>query len=71
MITIKAEMMPGDSILNSFEEATRIATMLNCYIDFNFNGISCYARPNGDPKRGEKEYHEQIKSKNQYQFASN
>jgi hypothetical protein len=69
MLTLKVEMIAGSEIEKSFTEAVELATKLNCYVDFNFNGVECTATPNGNPIKGVFAYHEAIKSKREHPFA--
>lgn len=56
IVTLKVEIGLGSSVFKVFEEAIRVATQLNVYIEFNFNGVTCLARPNDDAKKSVKSY---------------
>ncbi len=72
MLTIKVEAIAGASIQNTFEEATLIAKKLDCYVDFNFNGVKCSAHPGGDSKVGAERYFEALKVKDEIaRYANN
>lgn len=68
-MTIKAEFRAGDNIRAAFTEATRVALILSCRIEFNFNGVTCIAYPNGIPEKGVEEYQQEVKSKNKVKMA--
>ena len=55
--TLKVEFMPGDDIAAAFEEATRLAQLLNVFIEFKFNAIKCVTKPCGDVGEGVANYH--------------
>jgi len=69
MLTIKAEATPGDEIQNTFEEAIQLAKKLNCYIEFDFNGVKCLSDPKGSAKRGAEQYYAVINEKHRLKFA--
>ena len=69
MMTIKAEVTAGESISNAFVEAIALADKLDCYVEFNFNGVMCIANPGGNPKKGAEGYHDSIRSEAKYKFA--
>lgn len=72
MLTIKAEAIAGSSIQNTFEEATLIAKKLDCYVDFDFNGVHCTAHPGGDSKVGAERYFEAVKQDEKlFRYANN
>lgn len=47
LLTIKAEADLGSSIKKAANEAQRLADLLSVGIHFDFNGITCIARPGG------------------------
>lgn len=57
---IKIEFSPGDEIEEAFTEAIRLAKQLQVTVEFKFNGITCIARANGDPKKGVRSYEDTI-----------
>jgi len=69
MLTIKAEAAPGAEIQQTFKEAIIIAKKLNCWVDFNFNGVQCMASPEGSDEKGAAAYHKAIQSERTYKFA--
>lgn len=69
MIIIKAQMTPGTTVFEAFDEAIKVAKKLECYIEFNFNGVICLAYPNGTAKRGEESYMQNIKLKTNVAFS--
>ena len=50
--SIKIEIVVGTDIEQAYKEAVRLATALNVYIEFDFNGVHCLAHPNGNPAVG-------------------
>jgi hypothetical protein len=68
-MTIKSEFDPGAEIEKSFIEAVRVATILQCIIEFKFNEVTCLAYPNSDPLLGASEYFRAIKSKDRFKMA--
>lgn len=71
MVTIKIELSAGSSIENAFAESTRLAKMLNCYIDFDFNDVKCSSSPDGDPQKGVDQYYKSVNGRNKYLYANN
>lgn len=67
--TIKLEFIAGDSIESAFEEAIRIASILDVWCEFNFNGVICFASKSGDIKKGVESYNKQIGQKEIYRSA--
>lgn len=68
MITIKAEMSAGCSIDSAFKEAKEVAIKLNCFIDFDFNGIHCTASPTSKLENVMDVYLNVIRSKSEYKY---
>ncbi|HEX6171371.1 MAG TPA: hypothetical protein VFZ33_16905 [Chitinophagaceae bacterium] len=66
MLTIKVEAQPGSEIEQTFQQAIELSKKLDCWIDFNFNGVHCMANPNGNPKTGAENYHKAIRSNHKY-----
>lgn len=66
---LKVTFDVGVDVSDAFQEAIRLATMLNVDVEFDFNGVACTAFPNGSVKRGADEYHEAGKKGSQFQFA--
>ena len=60
--TIKVEFIAGDTIEDAFEESIRLAKLLNCWIEFNFNGVTCTSNRSGEIMRGVASYHKEIQS---------
>ena len=52
MITIKAEVRPGSTILEAFTECIKFANKLECIVEFKFNGVVCIAYQNGNAEKG-------------------
>jgi hypothetical protein len=66
---IKLEFNAGDDIKGAFTEAIRIAKQLNCFAEFNFNGVTCLAHPEGLADEGVEMYHRQVKQDSKYKVA--
>jgi len=58
--TIKLEFRVGHNIEESFKEAIRIASILNVFCEFEFNGVTCLAHANSSVENGVKSYHNEI-----------
>lgn len=69
MITIKAEVMAGDSVEDAFDTAIRLATTLDVRVEFNANGVTCIARPHGSKAKGVLEYLAALKSDSKIKLA--
>ena len=67
--TIKLEFNAGDDIKGAFTEAIRIAKQLNCFAEFDFNGVTCLAHPEGFADEGVAMYHRQIIQDSKYRIA--
>jgi hypothetical protein len=68
-LTLKLDCDPGSEIEQSFSDAQKISDRLKISVEFEFNGITCFARVGGWPQQGVHEYHEAIKSKSEFKFA--
>lgn len=55
--TIKLEFDPGDNIQDAFKQAIRIATILDVWCQFNFNGVTCITGADGEIDKGVEAYH--------------
>lgn len=70
MLTIKVEATAGCEITEAFVEAITIADKLNCFVQFDFNGVTCIAHPGGNPKKGAEIYHSVISDDSiEYKFS--
>jgi hypothetical protein len=49
---IMVSFLAGDDIRSAFEEAIRIAKILNVRVMFKFNGVECFTNPHSDIERG-------------------
>lgn len=67
--TIKINFGPGSDIENSFIEAVRISKLLGVYTEFQFNGVTCIGRPDGDPSIGVRAYHDLASNKRDFKLA--
>ena len=59
----------GDDINGVFTEAIRIAKQLNCSTEFDINGVTCLAHPEGFADKGVAMYHRQLKLGSKYPIA--
>jgi hypothetical protein len=64
LITIKGSFGLGTDIENAFKESVRVATILDCCIEFDFKGISCMAKPGDDPNECIDDYIYEFNTKN-------
>lgn len=60
---IKVEYNCGDSILNCFTESKRLATLLNVWVEFNFNEVTCLIHNQGNIEYAVLEYKLQLDKK--------
>jgi hypothetical protein len=63
MIILHADYEGGESIHTAAAEAVRLATRLECWIEFNFNGVICTATVNGNPAKLATDYFAQMRRK--------
>jgi hypothetical protein len=70
MLTIKADVTAGSDIEQAFKDAIKLADTLNCFVEFDFNGILCSANPGGNAAKGSAHYFEQLNSKDSFKFAT-
>lgn len=68
--TITVKFSAGTSIEYAFTEAIRISRILWVNVEFQFNEVTCFATPHGDPQVGADQYHKAGESKSSYKFAS-
>jgi len=66
---LKIEFLAGDDILSAFEEAIRIAKLLNIGVSFMFNNVECYATSNSKAINGKIAYLDQLSKKDGHKFA--
>lgn len=55
--TIKCEFTAGTEISKAFIEAKRLAGVLGCCIEFQFNGVACFAYADSNIEAGVQRYH--------------
>ena len=67
--TMKVEFMPGDTIKAAFEEAIRLATLLNVWIEFNFNGVTCSAKYSSNAELGVENYQKALSGYSEFKSA--
>jgi hypothetical protein len=54
---IVLEFDTPDNIKDAFEDAIRIANTLGVFVQFDFNGVTCYADKNSSAEQGVTSYH--------------
>jgi len=67
--TIIITFDPGTDIESAFKEAIRLATVLNVWCEFIFNGVICLADESGTVDKGVKEYKRALESKRDLKMA--
>lgn len=67
--TLKIEFTCGDMIRDAFKEAIRLAGILNVYIEFEFNGITCVCNKNTFIDDAVKSYNQSIDCNSKIAFA--
>lgn len=70
VVTIKVEILAGTSIEDAFKETISLSKKLECYVDFDFNGVQCTSRPNGSVSNGTSNYHDAISGKKLFKHAN-
>lgn len=68
-MTIKAEFFGGTPIEHAARESCRVATSLRCNIEFQFNGVTCFAQPYGDAQTLVDEFHKAPKDSGRHPMA--
>lgn len=68
-ISLKVEAAAGSDIERVFSESIELSKKLGISVEFDFNKVTCFAVPDGEVHVGVFNYHEAIKSQNQYKFA--
>lgn len=66
MLTLTVQAQLGGSIENTFIQSIELATKLNLCVEFDFNGITCWAFPNSSPFKGVEAYNNAGKTKSKY-----
>jgi len=69
MATIKLEFSAVDTINEAYSEAIRIANLLNVAVEFDFNGVTCWANSKSDIKKGVSAYHIELRKDKGFKFA--
>ncbi len=63
---VVVEIPVGTSIEVAALDAVELATFLGTDVKFEFNGVSCWARPGGDGDKLVTEYHQEISRSGKY-----
>ena len=58
--TIKISFDDTTDIKGAFKEAKRIASILDVWCEFDYNGIKCLTSAYGNPEQGAEAYERQI-----------
>ena len=67
--TIKVEFDGGCSIDNAFTESIRLAKLLNCWIEFKFNDITCICNNESELQECIEHFDAAIKHKSKFAIA--
>lgn len=67
--TLKISFSPGDNIEDAFSEGIRIARILWVLVEFDFNGVKCWAHPVGNIETGVLNYHKAMKESGNFKYA--
>lgn len=70
MLTITVTADPGAEIEKTFEESIALSIKLQCYVEFDFNGVTCISAPDGDKKIGVINYDREIQKKSGVKIAT-
>lgn len=68
-LTIKAEVEPGSTINDASKQAVELASKLNTYVEFSFNGVTCIAKPGGDAEKLVKNFVDEGTSNKKWKIA--
>lgn len=68
-MTIKLDCSPGSEITDAFQEAIELSNRIQFAVEFDFNGVTCFVKPNGSVRKGVDEWNEALKSKSKHKFA--
>jgi hypothetical protein len=63
-VTMKVEFNPGITIEEAIIEGIRLATILNVYIEFNFNGIIVSTHSRSSVTNGVEQYRKALRRDN-------
>jgi hypothetical protein len=67
--TLKISFSAGDCIEGAFEESIRLAKLLNIWVEFNFNGVTCISGQNGVVQTGIDSYRSELSRKDSSKVA--
>ncbi len=62
-LTLTVEADAGTSINDACQEAIDLANRISICVEFNFNGVTCIAKPRGSAEKLVSEFHEQLEKK--------
>lgn len=68
---LKLEAWPGTDIEDAACAAVRIASLLDCYVSFDFNGVEMHARPGDAPAGIVMGYNTALHSRRTFAFSMN
>jgi hypothetical protein len=66
---VTVEILGGTDIKEAAAEACALANRIGVGVQFDFNEVSCHARPGGDREALERNYHEALTSKGRIKMA--
>lgn len=68
-LKVQGEFLPGTDIKVACVEACALANRIHVIVEFQFNGVSCFASPGGSPESLEKEWLDALNPKSKYKMA--
>lgn len=66
---IDVQVHVGSDILDACVDAVQLATKLGICVWFNFNGVTCFARPESDPEKLAANYRAQLDGDRPHKIA--
>lgn len=70
LIVLHASVRPGTDIKTAFQEAINVATKVYCEVKFDFNGVTCFARPDSKWEIGVDRYNEELAGEGSLKIAT-
>lgn len=67
---LRIEPFAGTSIAEACHEAVRLATELRIIVGFDFNGVHCMAKPDGDAQELARRWDKALESEQSYKVVS-
>ena len=69
-LTMKVEVIPGTDVSKAAEQAVALANRIGIAVEYNFNGVTCWARPGGDYEKLSEACYAKIGSNEKHKFAT-